>query len=231
MRINIQPISKRDHSEDGSLLVHSIFYTIQGEGPLTGHPAVFVRLGGCNLQCPHCDTEYTEGTRRMSASEIYAQVEKLHPGPRLVVITGGEPLRQNIAPLCWQLLDADYQVQVETNGTLPLPENMPHDVWIVCSPKAGKIHPKLSPHIVAYKYVLTAEDMAMDGLPGKVLDHTCHPCVARPREGFPVGAVYLQPADLKDETRNRRNLQAVILSCMTHGYTLQLQVHKILNLE
>ena len=52
MAINIQPIEKRELSTDGSVQVHSIFYTLQGEGPFAGQPAVFVRLAGFNLQCP-----------------------------------------------------------------------------------------------------------------------------------------------------------------------------------
>lgn len=231
MRVNIQPISKRDHSPDGSLLVHSIFHTIQGEGPLTGHPAIFVRLAGCNLQCPQCDTEYTEGARRMSATEVYAKIEALHPGPRLVVITGGEPLRQDITTLCWLLRDADYHVQVETNGTLPPPIGLPNDVWFVMSPKAGKVNEHALFYTIAFKYVLNADDIAPDGLPGKVLDHSCHPHVARPPDTWDTRAIYLQPADVKDEAANRRNLQACIASCMAHGYTLQLQIHKILNME
>ena len=231
LQINIQPISKRDHSPDGSLLVHSIFHTIQGEGPLTGHPAVFVRLAGCNLQCPKCDTEYTEGAQFMSATAVFAHVQRLHPGPVLVVITGGEPLRQNIEPLCWLLADADYQVQIETNGTLPLPDFMPSSVMIVCSPKTGRVHPRLAPLVNAYKYVASDGMLAMDGLPTRALDHTAEPYLARPTEGFPRGAVYLQPTDEKDEVKNKRNLQAVISSCMAHGYTLQLQTHKIIGLE
>lgn len=167
----------------------------------------------------------------MSAQAIAAEIEKLHTGPRLVVITGGEPFRQDISALCWLLVDSDYQVQVETNGTLPTPFGMPGDVWVVCSPKTGKVHPGVIRNIVAYKYVLSATDVHTDGLPGHVLDHTAEPRVARPPTEFNRGAIYLQPADLKDEEKNKRNLEAVIQSCMTHGYTLQLQIHKLLNME
>src|SRR3954467_9071958 len=48
-------------SDGNSLSIHSIFYTLQGEGPYSGCPAVFMRLAGCNLQCPGCDTDYTSG--------------------------------------------------------------------------------------------------------------------------------------------------------------------------
>lgn len=234
MHINIQPIEKRDHSSDSSLEVHSVFYTIQGEGPLTGHPAIFVRLAGCNLQCPLCDTDYTSKRERMSPEALVKRVRNLHPGPRLVVITGGEPFRQDITLFVLLLLDEDYQVQIETNGTLPPPPGLPgfdQNVWLVCSPKTGKVNPETAARANAWKYVLKFGQAMSDGLPSRALDHTVSPYLQRPPEGFPVGAVYVQPADEQDASRNGRNLAAAIKSCMTHGFTLQLQIHKLLGLE
>lgn len=241
MRINIQPIEKfSDPDEGATLRVHSIFHTIQGEGPLTGHPAIFIRLAGCNLQCPQCDTEYTEGAQQRSVSDIVSQVRLLHMGPRLVVITGGEPFRQNITPLTLALIDEDYKVQIETNGTLPPPFGFPASTgyvgdpgaWIVVSPKAGKVNEKTAALAVAWKYVLNWYSYNVeDGLPLRALDHTAMPHIARPPAGFPAEAIYLQPADVQDEEGNAKNLRAVVRSCMRHGYTVQLQIHKILNLE
>lgn len=234
MKLNIQPIEKLNHRIDSSLDVHSIFYTIQGEGPLTGHPAIFVRLAGCNLQCPQCDTDYTSKRESMSPERIVRAVTVLHPGPRLVVISGGEPFRQDITLLVLLLLDSGYQVQIETNGTLPPPPGLPgieQDVWLVCSPKTGKVHPVTALRANAWKYVLNAGKVADDGLPITALDHTAHPRLQRPPADFPLGAIYLQPADEQDVMRNGRNLAAAIQSCMQHGYTLQMQVHKLIGLE
>ena len=61
--MNQQAPEKQQLRGDGLLAVHSIFYTIQGEGPFAGETAVFVRLAGCNLQCPLCDTDYTSDRR------------------------------------------------------------------------------------------------------------------------------------------------------------------------
>ncbi len=248
MQINIQPISKFEDRDNGStLLVHSIFHTIQGEGPLTGHPAIFIRLGGCNLQCPACDTDYTVeeidagcgfAKGRMSVEAIVQEVGKMHVGPLLVVITGGEPFRQNITPLCLALIDSDYAVQIETNGTLPPPLGFPastgmaEGAWVVVSPKAGKVHPSTADIAIAWKYVLDADSYDPDdGLPIRALEHPAHPRVARPPENFPRGAIYVQPADMKDPERNARNLRQVVRTCMRHGYTVQVQLHKILNME
>lgn len=232
MKLNTQPIEKADHAADHSLDVHSVFYTIQGEGPLTGHPAIFVRLAGCNLQCPQCDTEYTAKRQRMSPEALLQEVQRKHPGPRLVVITGGEPFRQAIGLFTQLLEDADYQIQIETNGTLPPPAGLAASTWVVVSPKAGKVHADTAAIAVAWKYVMNADSYdPEDGLPIRALDHSVGNRVARPPEDFPVGAIYIQPADRQDVDQNGRNLRAVQKSCMRHGYTLQLQLHKILGVE
>lgn len=234
MVLNAQPIEKRNHSSDNSLEVHSVFHTIQGEGPLTGHPAIFIRLAGCNLQCPLCDTDYTSARERLSPEALLKRVRDLHPGPRLVVITGGEPFRQDITLLVLLLIDEDYQVQIETNGTLAPPPGLPGfdaDVWLVCSPKTSRVHPDTLARTNAWKYVLKHGDVAEDGLPLRALDHTARPYVQRPPPGFPVSAVYVQPADEQDSVLNRCNLAASVKSCMTHGFTLQLQIHKIIGVE
>lgn len=241
MRLNIQPIEKLDRKADHSLDVHSIFPTIQGEGPLTGHPAVFIRLAGCNLQCPGCDTVYTgQSVRRMTPEAIVREVDTKTTPPRLVVITGGEPFRQNVGLLTQLLADSDYQVQFETNGTLPVPEGIVFGAIVVVSPKTSRVHPSVSRVANAWKYVLNHESVdPTDGLPRLALENYASPRIARPPEGFPVGAVYLQPMDMSNyydmhfdtQIHNARNLSACIQSCMQHGYTLQTQLHKTLGME
>lgn len=234
MHINIQPAEKQRLQP--FLEVHSVFYTIQGEGPFAGHPAVFIRLAGCNLQCPGCDTEYTDNRRSVSPHELVRTVEQLAhddraPGLRepLVVITGGEPFRQDIGPLVRMLASAGIRVQIETNGTLFVP-GLPWDsVTIVCSPKAGKINSLLMPHIDAFKYVMSARSVdPYDGLPVLALDHTAAPRVARPAPGKPV---YIQPMDEQDDYKNRINMLACTKSSLHYGYILQLQIHKLLGVE
>lgn len=235
--MNTQGIEKSEHSPDGTLDVHSIFYTIQGEGPNCGQPAIFVRLAGCNLQCPGCDTDYTTNRKRMSVAVLRAQVDSLKedefpdaPKP-LVVITGGEPFRQNITHICLSLIRAGYRVQIETNGTLAPSVDLHQAVEIVCSPKTGKINDLVAGRLTALKYVVKAGLVVpRDGLPIRALDHTCSPSVAKPPEGF-KGPIYIQPMDEGRADLNRRNMEAARLSCLNHGHTLQIQVHKVIGVE
>jgi 7-carboxy-7-deazaguanine synthase len=231
--INIQPIEKPSHTDGQVLQLHSIFDTMQGEGPFTGHPAVFVRLAGCNLQCPGCDTDYTEGRKIVGYEDIIRDVSALRKAPWLVVITGGEPFRQNIAPLVNQLNADGYIVQIETNGTLRPSPSLTRSCIIVCSPKAGKINPVIAARDVYYKYVMDADSIDhTDGLPLLALGHSASPRVGRPPTGY-TRKVYLQPMDPGAEypLRYKKNLSAVIESCMKYGHILQLQTHKIIGME
>ncbi len=236
--MNIQPIEKASTRNDGMLEVHSIFHTIQGEGPFSGTPAVFIRLAGCNLNCPQCDTDYTSERDLLSPQQI-SEIVVGFGHVQLVVITGGEPFRQQIGNLINRLMILNFFVQVETNGTLPPSIDviwtkdigLRKGAYIVCSPKAGKVNKLLEQESCCFKYVVNSDSIHHDGLPRHVLDHGASPHVARPCIGSLVKLIYVQPADVKDEVRNQENLQAAIRSCMKNGYVLQLQMHKLLGME
>ncbi len=111
--------------------VNEIFYSLQGEGMWTGTPAVFVRLSGCNLKCPLCDTDHSAYVT-MTVDEIMSAVnENVAP---IVVLTGGEPSLQPLGPLVEAIKKTRRRVHVETNGTNDLPMSVD---WITCSPKKG----------------------------------------------------------------------------------------------
>ena len=100
-----------------ALKVNEIFYSIQGESSYAGLPCVFVRLTGCNLRCSYCDTQYAydEGDL-MEIGEILKRVAS-YKCP-LIEVTGGEPLIQKETPsLIHSLLEAGYEVLLETNGS------------------------------------------------------------------------------------------------------------------
>jgi organic radical activating enzyme len=131
---------------EGELLVSETFGpTVQGEGPSLGQRAVFIRLMGCNLTCPSCDTPYTwdaarfdlgrEG-RRVAVEELISWA--LGTAVDLVVITGGEPLLQQrgLLPLAAGLAAAGRRVELETNGTIaPLPQLIQAVTQFNVSPK------------------------------------------------------------------------------------------------
>jgi 7-carboxy-7-deazaguanine synthase len=209
-------------SGDGQVLqVVNIFPTLQGEGPFVGQPSVFVRLGGCNLACSFCDTEFEQFTP-YTLAQLLAEVEAhRQPGRDLVVLTGGEPLRQNIAPLCEALLAAGWRVQIETNGTLWRP--LPLGVDIVCSPKpsGGAYHPlrpDLLARVSALKFIVHAE-------PGE------YHAVGEVGQAGTAIPVYVQPMDVYDPVRNRANMQHALALAQQQGYRLSLQTHKLLGIE
>ena len=222
--LNQQPTEKVDYQEDGSLDVIEAFDTLQGEGPFAGRPAVFLRLAGCDLQCPGCDTQYTVGRHRRTVHNLVDLIWSLRRFP-LVVLTGGEPFRQNLTPLVTLLLANQAEVQIESNATLYLP-NFPYDgVTLVASPKTPSINKQLKPHVSDLKYVVAADKIDLkDGLPTSVLGANIRP--ARPWSGF-KGTIWLSPEDSQDEQQNKLNMQQAIASCMKHGYRISMQMHKI----
>jgi len=120
--------------------VVEVFTSIQGEGPFTGAYSLFIRLAGCNLRCPFCDTKYSwdaANARVVSTGELLRLVEEARPS--LVVVTGGEPLLQarQLEGLVHPLVKAGYKVQVETNGTIKAPssDSPLSMVYYVVSPK------------------------------------------------------------------------------------------------
>jgi 7-carboxy-7-deazaguanine synthase len=219
----------------GMIDLIDVWPTIQGEGPYQGCRAIFIRLAGCNLQCPACDTDYTTN-RRMVSPTMVVDLCQSFMKKSLVVITGGEPFRQNISPLVRLLLNTGYQVQIETNGTCFL-DGMPWSkVTIVCSPKTGKLDEELPIHY--YKYVLDAEHVSKeDGLPTSVLGMRAPP--ARPRKNdldinIPVYVQPAEPMEISNKKYNEKmkaNQDAVVVSCMTFGYRVCLQIHKYLGLR
>ncbi len=109
--------------------VNEIFYSLQGEGFYTGTPAVFLRFSGCNRFCAFCDTQHQNGTE-MTGAEIAAACSAY--ASRHLVATGGEPLLQLDSELLRLLKAGGFYVQIETNGSLPVP---PEVDWVTCSPK------------------------------------------------------------------------------------------------
>lgn len=102
--------------------VVEIFSSIEGEGIRSGKLVTFIRLGGCNLRCSYCDTTYSYDIQQcsdMTIPQIIATAREA--GNELVTITGGEPLiHDDIQELIDQLIDEDFKVNIETNGSVSI---------------------------------------------------------------------------------------------------------------
>ena len=197
--------------------VNEIFYSLQGEGCNTGTPAIFVRLSGCNLDCPFCDTDHISG-KEMTEGEIIEEVSRYKAS--LVVITGGEPALQLTESLVEMLHLLGKTVAVETNGTVELPKNVD---WITLSPKDAFLGEKATP-VLKYADELKLvfdEDMCKDA----------RPCVST-YANINVNHRFLQPCDTGDASKNAEIIQKTIDYCKEHPeWRLSLQTHKILNIR
>ena len=123
------------------MLISELFYSVQGEGLLSGVPSVFVRTSGCNLRCRWCDTPYAssepEGVQQ-TVEEIMSRVRD-YPA-RHVVLTGGEPmLAKGIEELARELKEGGYHITIETAGTIE-PDGIACDLASV-SPKLADSTP------------------------------------------------------------------------------------------
>lgn len=145
------PANHFDGMPKDTLAVKRLFYTFQGEGPYAGHPALFIRLIGCNIgakqDCPWCDTDFSDHGDVTTFARLSTLIEATVNGtahPPGIVITGGEPLLQGEA---LRRLLTQYKLeqrkppafwQIETNGMLYTPELFSGlNVYTVISPKVG----------------------------------------------------------------------------------------------
>lgn len=97
------------------LAPQGVFWTIQGEGLMLGVPQVFVRLAGCSVGCPECDTDYTVA-ERVPVREIVRRVSAEANGARWVWLTGGEPTIHDLTPLVESLRRYGFRLALATAG-------------------------------------------------------------------------------------------------------------------
>lgn len=240
------PIRSQELTADGRLWIEHVWYTIQGEGPFAGLPAVFARTSGCWLKCYFCDTDFESFVQEYSPQQLAYQVSAVHPtasssNVHLVVLTGGDPLRQNVVPFCKAAIDRGWHVQLETAGVkwvpgleeLVLPQEKAllrfPGVSIVCSPKTGKVCDEME-LALGWKYIIESNrPLGVDGLPMYSTQTQGLPCkIARPFDG---AEVYIQPCDTGEPESTKENHALAARIAMTHGYRMSLQQHKILGLE
>ena len=195
--------------------INETFLSLQGEGYFTGTPAFFLRFSGCNLDCPFCDTQH-QSFSEMSEDEILREASSHEV--RHIVITGGEPALQLTQSLVDKLHEAGFFIQVETNGTLPLPEGID---WVTVSPKTAPLYlPPGGEYPNELKLLYMGNGTDPESVVSPLLGEG-----SKPR-------LYLQPLDTGDEVRNRLILRDTIAYVLQHPrWSLSLQTHKLLGIK
>ncbi|GAJ27959.1 7-carboxy-7-deazaguanine synthase [Acidomonas methanolica] len=211
-----------------SYAVKEIFPTLQGEGAQTGRAAVFCRFAGCNLwsgreedraraACRFCDTDFVgtdgEGGGRFADSEALADAIAAcwraiagEAAGRYVVFTGGEPLLQLDAALIAAMKARDFEIALETNGTLAVPDGID---WICVSPKPGG--PVVQTRGDELKLVYPQPELPPASF-----------------EDWSFGHFWLQPMDGPERAAHT---SAAAAYCMGHPrWRLSLQTHKLIGL-
>ena len=201
-------------ANEKSYPIVEIFNSVQGEGYHTGTPSIFIRFGGCNLQCSWCDTDFSKWDK-MTVSEIMAVLSKWDT--KRVIFTGGEPAMQKLRPLSDELHSKDYNIAIETNGTIELEDGLVD--WICVSPK-DMLYPEFSIKQRKgdeLKVVYTGQDLGMyDNL----------------KDGFEN--LFLQPCydEAKDPGTNGKTFHSTFDMVMQNpGWNLSLQTHKWMGVD
>ncbi len=137
----------------GSLVVHEIYRSIQGESTFAGLPCVFVRLTACHLRCHYCDTRHAfRHGKTIALEEVLNRT--LAWGDRLVEVTGGEPLLQpEVFPLMARLADAGKTVLQETSGAVDIAPVDPrvHIILDLKTPGSGEVEANLWSNLALLK--------------------------------------------------------------------------------
>ena len=205
--------------------IKEMYYTLQGEGARTGRPSVFCRFTGCNLWsgrekdrstavCNFCDTDFVGvdgpgGGKFINALELSDAIETFWPNEepnKYVVFTGGEPGLQLDKNVIDHLHLKNFEVAVETNGTLDLPLNID---WLTVSPKADSILKIRTGNEL--KLVYPQENVSPNSF-----------------EDLDFEIFYLQPMDNGDKDKNT---QKTIQYCLENPkWKLSLQTHKYMGI-
>ncbi len=218
--------------------INELFETIQGEGQYTGVPAIFLRLQGCPVACPWCDTQQTweldqdnmipikqiveknsdtPTWQYQSENEIVQLFDNLDYTAKHVVITGGEPCMYDLLPLSELLHSKGYSTQIETSGTFEVKTSTA--TWVTVSPKVAMkggfevlksalLRADEIKHPVATEHHIEELHLLLADLPKKYHKRVC-----------------LQPISQKS-----RATELAIKTCIKNNWRLSIQTHKYLDI-
>lgn len=219
--------------------INEVFQSIQGEGAFTGVPSIFIRVQGCPVGCPWCDTQHTwdippekessmeqvlqknadsEHWFAATAQQLLQMVKDNGYTAKHIIITGGEPCIYDLRQLSGAFLDNDYSVQIETSGTFALKTHP--NTWITVSPKINmkggyEVRTELleAAHEIKHPIAMEKHLEELDELlEGKQLRADC--------------LIYLQPI-----SQQKRATELAVNTCITRNWRLSLQTHKYIGIE
>ncbi len=217
------------------LPVNEIFTTLQGEGHWTGTPATFIRLQGCDVGCPWCDTKHTWELNPENETTLDAIIAKVDPSPTFalasvdqlvdivinnqeqhVVITGGEPCAFDLTEMTARITRRTLrQVQIETSGTYEVKAH--HSTWLTVSPKVGMPGRKA----VRDDALRRANELKMPvGKPDDI------ETLQRLIQEAPQAEVWLQPL-----SGSPKATKLCMEAARQHGWRVSIQVHKLIGLR
>lgn len=219
--------------------INEIFETIQGEGTFTGVPSIFIRLQGCPVGCPWCDTQHTWETNEedkvaintmmakaeaspqwaeMSAADIIELINEQGYQAKHVVITGGEPAMFDLLPMGEALEAEGLQLQIETSGTFEL--QVTPATWVTVSPKLDMpggylVRPDCLQRANEIKHPI-AMQKHIDALDALLAQQSLREDVQ----------ICLQPI-----SQRPRATELAMQTCIERNWRLSVQLHKYLNIE
>lgn len=220
------------------LSINEVFETIQGEGFHTGVPSIFVRLQGCPVGCPWCDTKHTwtlddaflttadkvitktqesEAFFNADATALLAEFKRLQYTAKHVVITGGEPCMYDLSELTALLHAQGFSTQIETSGTYEV--HCHPDTFVTVSPKVD---------MKGGMEVLTSALQRADEIkhPVAMQKHVDELDALLARLDTPPKRVCLQPI-----SQQQRATDLAIKTCIERNWRLSLQTHKYIGIE
>lgn len=215
--------------------VNELFETIQGEASFTGAPSLFIRLQGCDVGCPWCDTKYTwtvEPTQQVDRMAMigkagddarYALLSEqdlveiaIKVRARHVVITGGEPAQYDLLGLTAALINLGKTVQIETSGTEPL--RVAAGTWVTLSPKINMPGGK----VVLEGAIARADEIKVPvGKPADI--ETAREIIDARR---PAAIVWLQPLSMSTKAT-----ELCIAAATANGWRVSIQTHRFLGVR